>query len=256
MISVAVLLSVGRHPASGRARRAPLDARALEMALGMGDADISAVHAGDPAEPALRDYLGMGLAKLTVLSLPQGGDPVPALSAHLAQRPPDVVLCGSRAESGEDSGMMPYLIAQALGCAVVADVAALSITDGKASLIQALARGKRRLIETRLPVVAAVNAAAPAARQSAFARARRGVIETVAAEASADAFLADYDIRPWRRRPKRMRLAVAGSAADRLKAMTETKSGEGAVMIHPPAEEAARAIYDYLTSKRIIEERQ
>jgi electron transfer flavoprotein beta subunit len=256
MVRVAVLLSVGRHPASGRARRAPLDARALEMALAMGGANIHALHAGDPAEPALRDYLGMGLERLTVLSVPQGSDPVPALSGYLAQLAPDVVLCGSRAESGEDSGVVPYLIAQALGCAMVADVAALSIAGGKASLIQGLARGKRRLIETRLPVVAAVNAAAPAARQSAFARARRGVIETVAADATQDAILAAYETRPWRPRPKRMRLAVAGSAADRLKAMTETKSGEGAVMIHPPAEEAARAIYDYLIEKRIIEERR
>jgi electron transfer flavoprotein beta subunit len=39
-----------------------------------------------------------------------------------------------------------------------------------------------------------------------------------------------------------------------LKSMTETKSGEGKVMIHPTAEEAARAIYDYLLEKRIIEE--
>jgi electron transfer flavoprotein beta subunit len=228
MVRVAVLLSVGRHPASGRARRAPLDARALEMALGMAHADISAIHAGDPAEPALRDYLGMGLAKLTVLSVPQGSDPVPALGAHLARHAPDVILCGSRAESGEDSGMLPYLIAQALGCAMVADLAAIRITDGRASLTQGLARGKRRLIETGLPV---------------------------AAYAPAHAFLAECEISPWRPRPKRMRLASAGSAADRLKAMTETKSGEGAVMIHPPAEEAARAIYDYLVRKRIIEER-
>jgi electron transfer flavoprotein beta subunit len=52
-----------------------------------------------------------------------------------------------------------------------------------------------------------------------------------------------------------MRLTASGSAADRLKAMTETKSGEGAVMIHPSPEDAARAIYDYLVGKRIIEER-
>ena len=254
MIKVAVLLSVGRHPASGRPRRAPLDARALEMALGMPGADIHAVHAGDPAEPALRDYLGMGLERLTVLSIPRGGDPVPALSARLSQVKPDIMLCGSRAESGEDSGMVPYLLAKALDCALAADVVAIRAADGKASLTQALPRGKRRLVETGLPVVAAVSAAAPAPRQVAFARARRGMIETVAVDAPTDAFLAACEIRPWRPRPKRMRLTVAGSAADRLKAMTETKSGEGAVMIHPTPEDAARAIYDYLLEKRIIDE--
>ena len=255
MVKVAVLLSVGRHPASGRARRAPLDARALELALGLPGAEIHALHAGDAGEPALRDYLGMGLERLTVLSVDPGRDPVPALAGHLAGLAPDIVLAGNRAEGGEDSGMVPYLIAQALGHAVVADIAAIHVAAGKASLTQALARGRRRLIETRLPVVAAVNAPAPLPRQISFARARRGIIEAVAAEAPADAPAEGYEIRPWRPRPKRMALQVSGSAADRLKAMTETKAGAGVVMIEPPAEEAARAIYDYLIEKRIIRDR-
>ena len=256
MVKVAVLLSVGRHPASGRTRRAPLDARALELALRLADADISAVHAGDAAEAGLRDYLGMGLERLTVLAMPPGADPVPALIAHLAALSVDMILAGARAEGGEDSGMLPYLIGQGLGHAVVADVAGLSIASGRAILTQALPRGRRRLVETRLPVVAVVNASAPEARQSAFARARRGVVETIAAEAPADAFLEACEIRPWRPRPKRMRAPTAGSAHDRLKAMTETKSGAGTLLVHPAAEEAARAIYDYLLEKRFIEDAQ
>jgi electron transfer flavoprotein beta subunit len=252
MLKVAVLLSVGRHPASGRARRAPLDARALEIALNLPGAQLLAVHAGDPSEPALRDYLGMGLDRLTVLDLPPRSDPIPALAPHLSAIAPHIVLAGAQGEGGEDSGTLPYLIAEALGCAVVSDIAALSVANGMASLIQALPRGRRRLIETQLPVVAAVNAAAPAPRQSAFARARRGVIEAIAAEAPADIFLASAEITPWRPRPKRMRLAASSSAADRLKAMTETQSGAGTVLVHPSPEEAARAIYDYLLEKRFI----
>ncbi len=253
MVKVAVLLSVGRHPASGRARRAPLDARALELALRLPLAEIHAVHAGDPSEAPLRDYLGMGLERLTVLAMPPGSDPVPALTAHLAALAPDMIFAGSHAEGGEDSGMLPYLIGQALGHTIVADVAGVSLADGQASLTQALPRGRRRLVETRLPVVAIVNAAAPEPRQSAFARARRGIVETIAAEAPADAFLESCEIRPWRPRPKRMRVPAGGSAADRLKAMTETKSGAGTLLIQPSAEDAARAIYDYLAEKRLIE---
>ena len=223
------------------------------MALGLPGAEIHAIHAGNADEPALRDYLGMGLARLTVLSVAPDADPVPALCAHLTKLAPDIVLCGGRAEGGEDSGMLPYLIAEALGSAMVADVADLDIASDGASLIQALPRGKRRRITTGLPVVAAVNAAAPAPRQSAFARARRGIIEALPTDAPADILLTDSEIRPWRPRPKRMRLASGGSALDRLKAMTETKSGEGAVLIQPSAEEAARAIYDFLLAKRIIE---
>ena len=33
---------------------------------------IHAIHAGDPAEAALRDYLGMGLERLTVLASRRG----------------------------------------------------------------------------------------------------------------------------------------------------------------------------------------
>jgi electron transfer flavoprotein beta subunit len=253
MVKVAVLLSVGRHPASGRARRAPLDARALELALRLPFEEIHAVHAGDPAEAALRDYLGMGLQRLTVLGMPPGSDPVPALTAHLAALAPDMIFAGSHAEGGEDSGMLPYLIGQVLGHTIVADVAGVSLADGQASLTQALPRGRRRLVETRLPVVAIVNAAAPEPRQSAFARARRGIVETIAAEAPADSFLESCEIRPWRPRPKRMRVPVGGSALDRLKAMTETKSGAGTLLIQPSAEDAARAIYDYLAEKRLIE---
>ena len=253
MLRVAVLLSVGRHPASGRARRAPLDARALELALRLPHAQIHALHAGDPSQTALRDYLGMGLECLTVLAISSASDPVSVLLAHLAALAPDIILAGSHAEGGEDSGMLPYLMGQGLGHAIVADVAGVSIADGRASLTQALPRGRRRLVETRLPVVAIVNAAAPEPRQSAFARARRGIVESITVEAPADAFLDLCEFRPWRPRPKRMRMPTRGSALDRLKAMTETKSGEGTLLIDPAPEDAARAIYDYLVEKRLIE---
>ncbi len=36
--------------------------------------------------------------------------------------------------------------------------------------------------------------------------------------------------------------------------MTETKAGEGRLLIQPSADEAARVIYDYLLEKRLIEE--
>ena len=72
-LDVAILLSIGRHPASGRSRRADLDARALDLALRLGpEVRLHAIHAGDPAEPALADYLGMGLETLTVLRQPSG----------------------------------------------------------------------------------------------------------------------------------------------------------------------------------------
>ena len=106
MVDVAVLLSVGRHPASGRSRRAGADARALALALALDSATVHAVHAGDPGEGALREYLGMGLSALTVLALAAGCDSVDALVRHLGARGPGIVLAGRRGEGGEDSGMV------------------------------------------------------------------------------------------------------------------------------------------------------
>ena len=181
MVDIAVLLSVGSHPASGRARRAPLDAQALELALRLTEAGhatrIHALHAGNPSEPALRDYLGMGLDRLEVLETAPGADPVPALTARLRELSPALILAGAVAEGGEDSGMVPYLIAQALNRTLVPDIVGIDFTDAEAALTQALPRGQRRLVTAPPPLVATLHSSAHAARQSAFARARRGTIE-------------------------------------------------------------------------------
>lgn len=256
MTRVAVLLSIGRHPASGRPRRAPLDARALELALRLPEAEILALHAGDPASPALREYLGMGLPEITALRLPEGADPVPALVARLRAFGPDLILTGAQAEAGEDSGMVPYLLAEALGAAVAPNVVEIALGAGPASLeaLMALPRGRRRKALLPLPAALAVGPAAPAPRQPSFARARRGRVlaeeAPLAGEAAAgpDAFLAGAAFQPYRRRAAAA-AALRGSARERLKAATESRAGEGRLLVRPAPEEAAAALHDYLTAK-------
>ncbi|WP_321501757.1 electron transfer flavoprotein subunit beta [Breoghania sp.] len=255
---IAVFLSLGRHPANGRARRAELDAKALELALGLavdltwGPSEIHAVHAGDPSADALRDYLGMGLHRLHVLDVAHGDDPVPALKAHLEAIRPDIVLTGLRAEAGEGSGMVPYLLAEALRASLVADVAGIVSLGDEVTVLQALPRGRRRQVTLRLPAVLPVNAAAPEPRAPAFARARRGIIEPHAVESVADGFLTMCETEPWRARPKRMGLPTGASAAQRMKAMTEARAGDGQVMVRPTPDEAAAALYDYLVAHRFL----
>ena len=117
-IEVAVLVSVGRHPITGRARRADQDARGLELALGLErrlpGSRVSLLHAGPRAEEneaALRGYLGMsagtGLDTLTLLEQAEGSDAIPVLAEHLAAAPPQLVITGARAERGEGSGLLP-----------------------------------------------------------------------------------------------------------------------------------------------------
>jgi len=251
-LEVAVLLSVGRHPASLRGRAAAADARAVELALRLGSrALIRALHAGDPAEPALQDYLGMGLETITVLRQPAGCDVLPALAAHLAFSRPQLILTGVAAETGPGSGMLPYLLADALGAALLANIAELAITGAGIGALQALPRGRRRSVSAALPTLATVSLASPAPRPWAFARARRGRIEVIDLPPGPPV-AGDVREQPARPKPRRLKLATAGSAADRLRAATEIQAGRGRLLVDPAPEEAAAAIYDYLLEEGIL----
>ena len=192
-LDVAILLSIGRHPASGRSRRADLDARALELALRLGNSvRLHAIHAGDPEEPALADYLGMGLATLTVLKQPRDADVLPAIASHLQALKPGLILAGSNAEIGEGSGMLPYLLAREMKAALLPAIAEAALSGESITALQALPRGRRRRLSAGLPALLTIDRAAPAGRQSAFARAR-----------------ADSGVREVPARPKPKRLKVA-----------------------------------------------
>ncbi|MCG8506745.1 MAG: hypothetical protein MI755_19220 [Sphingomonadales bacterium] len=252
-LSVAVLVCEGRHPTSGRPRRADCDARAVELALRLPEASVSLVHAGSENSPALRDYLGMGIGRLTSLSLPLDADPTPALIHWLSRRAPDVILTGRQAEGGEDGGFLPYRIAHALSRPLMPDACAVRIEDGRAIVTQALPKGRRRRLRAALPVLVTVGPAAPGPRQSAFAKARRGRVnvETVA--------IAPETPLPWtaapaKRRVKRLKGADPNaSAADRLKAITEMTEKQGDVLVGLSPEAAADRLLDFLIAEGVVE---
>lgn len=252
-IDVAVLVSIGRHPVSGRARRADADARAVELALGIAGVNVRLVHAGNPDEPALREYLGMGTGTMTVLRMTPEADPVPALAAYLRAARPQIVLMGARAEGGEDSGLVPYLLAQALEAPLVPGIVSLSLKGECVEMLQGLPRGRRRSLAANLPLVATVPVMAPAPRMSAFGLARRGSIEVKDVTAIADEARAAWTEGPARRRPKRIKVMKAASAADRVRAVTEMAAGKGKVLQNVPPEEAAKAIFDYLVAEGIVQ---
>jgi electron transfer flavoprotein beta subunit len=251
-IDIAVLLSIGRHPASGRSCRADRDARALEMALNLGPAvRLHAIHAGDPDEPSLADYLGMGIDSLTVLHQPARVDVVAALAAHLAILKPALILAGSAAEQGEGSGMLPYLLARRLGANLLSAIAEMELGQERIDALQALPGGRRRKLRAPLPCLVTVDRAAAAPRQSAFAKARRGRIQRLDFPAGPPEALDAREI-PARPKPRRLKIVTGATAAERQRAATEMQAGHGKLLIHPPAEEAARAIYDYLQEEGIL----
>ncbi len=238
---VVVLLSAGIHPVSGKARMAPGDARALEMALRLGAQPI-ALHVGDASNISLRDYLGMGLNTIEVLdACADRDDIVPMLRERLAELKPDLVLTGMAADAGEASGMVPYLLAHGLGMTHISSIASIdAIEAGEAIVVQAYRGATRRRLAVSLPVVISASELAPAPRARAFARSRRGTLHVTAGISVMDHEAATWMRAPARRRPKKIAVGQAG--------------GDSAPLAGLTPDEAAHRILDFLRDKNIIQE--
>lgn len=249
---IAVLLSAGLHPVSGRPCPVPVELQAVQLAVHLGS-DITGLHAG-PNAAILRDALGHGLPRLDHIAVSEGSDPTPSLVAKLRDIGPTLILTGRVAQGGEDTGTLPYTLARALGLPIIADAVRLAPgpEDGTLMVEQALPKGARRRVVVRLPAIVTVHPAAPAPLPFAFGVARRGVIETIPG-VEAPQPEGTIEQRPYRKRPKLIATSAAGaSAADRLKAATETASTGGKLLVHPVPEDAAREILAHLRGIGII----
>ena len=253
-INVVSLVSIGRHPQSGRARRAEQDGRAVELGLTMVGEALTVLHAGNPQNPVLRQYAGMGLPSLMVLDQASSCDAVSVLLRYLRKNPTDIVLTGVRAERGESSGMLPYLLAEQLGWPLVPKVAEIvSVQDGKADVLLALPRGQRRSVQVSLPFIATIDNAAPEARQSAFGPGSRALFSIQKGDNLADDAFMEWKISPAKPRPKRLKVVKAKTAADRMKAATaKPVGGGGKIMKQESPEEKAQAIFDLLLEEKVI----
>lgn len=254
-LNICALISTGKHPDSLRARRAEQDARAVELALRLSPSQSQVIHAGNPQEESLRSYAGMGLDQIRILVQQEKTDVVPVLRDYLRVENPDIILTGVRAESGESSGMVPYLLAEQLGCPLVAGIADIvSVKDGVAEVLQALPRGQRRAIKVKLPFVATVDMAAPEPRQSAFGPGSRAKMESLQpATQVVDEIWSNWSESPARKRPKRLKVVKAKTAADRFKAATAKSQSTGGKVIRDQAPaEMAQAVFDLLLEEGVL----
>ncbi|WP_417538155.1 electron transfer flavoprotein subunit beta [Marinomonas sp.] len=253
-VNVVSLVSIGRHPQSGRSRRAEQDGRAVELGLSLVGEALTVVHVGKDQDPVLRQYAGMGLPSMTVLSQGKECDALPVLTSFLKAQLPSVVLTGVRSESGESSGMLPYLLAEALGWPLVPRVAEiLHIKDGQAEVLLALPRGQRRSVQVTLPFIASVDNAAQEARQTAFGPGLRATLHVETVDSVVDDAAIQWEMSAAKPRPKRLKVVKAKTAADRMKAATaKPVGGGGKIMKNETPAEKAQAIFDLLLEEKVV----
>jgi electron transfer flavoprotein beta subunit len=277
-MKIAVLVSVGRHPVSGTARYSRNDAAALTIALSLAKthgATLDVLHAGDPSNPALKEYLALGARAVEVLEVPVTpelhSDAIAPLAARL--RGYELVLTGTRAEGAFDSGMLPYRVATALDMPLVGAAVDLTLRDACVEVRQFMPKGLRRRVEVRLPALIAVHPMANTAPSYAYARLREGTIRPVATgtPGSPDAGSPDagspnagspnaanpddlaWTTRPATAKPARLAAAEKRSGHARMLSATTTESRGGSVVIEGSSVEKAQVILAYLREHQLVD---
>ena len=248
---IAVLVSAGRHPVSGEPRHCHNDSLALALGLNLAS-KVKVLHAGTPSNSALQDYFALGATQIDVV--PNSGDMIENLAAQLTDT--NLILTGTRAENGEDSGLLPYLLSAKLGLPLVAD--ALSITphenqlqEKQLEILQFLPKGQRRRVLVSLPAVVAVHPSAAVALHFIHARKNLGSINTLTAS-NTKAKSSQWSAEPARK-PIKLVAQTTQTGHERLMAAISNKAKGGTVVNEGNNVEKAQVILRYLREHQLIE---
>jgi electron transfer flavoprotein beta subunit len=265
--AITVLVSTAIHPLSGRPCTSRNDTLALEIARGLSGGALRALHVGDPQDAALADYLALGAPSVEVLPATPGSDIVAALAEQVSRA--KLVLCGTRSQSGESSGMLPYLLGAALKRPVLAEVLEVQLLGDTVKATQFLPKGRRRTVTVSLPAIIAVHPLAAAVPHYAYARRVAGRIETlpslahastapsgVSTNASSIASPAPHP-SPWTlesvdRVPVKLKAPDRRSGHARMLAATVAASRGGQVVNEGSDVEKAQAVLAYLREHDLI----
>lgn len=250
MTRIALLVSAGRNPVSGAPRAGRNDAIALEVARAL-PGELTVLHAGDPGNPALADYLAYGAAAIEVLPMPAGTDIAPALAERLAGF--DLILCGSRAEDGEESGLLPYLLAEKLDFPLVGQALTLAVTGREVEITQFLPKGARRKVGVTLPAIVSIHPMAPATPRYAHARKMAGKIVSLPAPSQNTATVTEWRVEPASRAPVKLRAQKKEAGHNRMLSAIAPAAKGGEVLSEGSPAEKAQAILAYLRRHRLTE---
>ena len=257
---IAVLVSAGRHPVSDEPRHCHNDSLALALALNLAN-KVKVFHAGTPSNLALQDYLALGATQIDVV--PKSDDIIESLAAQLTDA--NLILTGTRAENGEDSGLLPYLLAAKLNFPIVADALEIKANHEQLEVLQFLPKGRRRRVLVNLPAVVAVHPSAAIALHFVHARKNLGNINTLhASDTKAKSPLSDSkqsdskqsDLKQWRpeqvRKPIKLVAQTAQTGHERLMAAISNKAKGGTVVNEGNNVEKAQVILRYLREHQLI----
>lgn len=245
MNRIAVLVSGGKNPSSGEPRHCRNDSLALQMGLNL-TPDLTVLHAGNAENPALQDYFALGARHIDVV--PISGDVVENLAARLHQC--DLILTGTRAENGEDSGLLPYLLAAKLNLPLVAGALELTPSKDQLEILQFLPKGQRRRVKVNLPAVVVVHPLAALELLYVHARQILGSITMHPATSNATQHT------PWKaetpRKPIKLKAPLTQNGHERLMAAITSKNKGGTVVNDGNCVEKAQVILKFLREHRLI----
>ena len=256
MHSIATLVSAGLHPVSGEPRHCRNDSLAMTLGLQLAasvGAEIKILHAGDENNLALPNYLALNAKKIDIISVASGANIVDSLATNLANT--DLILTGTRAEDGEDSGLLPYLLAAKLNIPLVANALAIKPIENGIEILQFLPKGKRRSVTVKLPAVVVVHPLAPIELRFAFAQQVSGQIVAHTAENqsnTSNSKQTQWQIQAAVSKPKKLKAQENKSGHERMLAYIASENKGGAVVNEGSSVEKAQVILTYLREHHLI----
>jgi electron transfer flavoprotein beta subunit len=253
---IASLVSAGLHPVSGEPRHCRNDSLAMTLGLELAEsasAQIKVLHAGDKNNSALLDYLALGAKRVDVIPVAANESIVDSLAASLTNT--DLILTGSRAENGEDSGLLPYLLATKLGIPLIANALAIKPIVNGVEVLQFLPKGKRRNVTVQLPAVVVVHPLAPAALRFAYAQQMSGQIIEKATSHHSSTDMGNHmqwHLEPATRKPNKLKSRENKSGYARMLSATVSENKGGAVVNEGSSVEKAQVVLAYLREHHLI----
>jgi len=249
---IAVLLSTRRHPVSALPVHHPNDVIALALGLRLSKLPPRVMHAGDPQDAALGDYLAFGAATVEVLPAEPDDDYPVMLARHL--RDVDLAICGQRAHNG--SGMLPYRLAALLDRPVLGDVLDVQAGDGKITATQRLTASQRRKVEMPLRSVIAIHPQAAVSSRYIYASRIAGRIVTMHSDSLHEC--PKHEVEQWRLDPTErsavvLRAPDRRSGHERMLSATATAAGAGRVITEGSTAAKAQLLLSYLREHHLID---